>query len=277
MSRRTTRGGQLALGLLWLIDGGLQFQPYMFGRSFVTGVLLPSAAGQPRFVGAPLAWIAHQIEPRVALFNAFAATIEVLIGVGLLHRRTVKPALVASFVWALGIWVAGEGLGMLLTGTASPWTGAPGAALLYVLAGLMCWPRARQAVVAPRLAFGVLWLGYGLLWLLPGGSSGRGAAIAVSMAITCGAIGLAVARGWHTRTFLGLAIAVSLSYWVFGQGLGGVFSGEATDVGTAPLVILIAAMLMPGARRSPGRAGSPLRLQLSWPRTARSLRANASG
>ncbi|HEU5442483.1 MAG TPA: hypothetical protein VFU61_01580, partial [Steroidobacteraceae bacterium] len=112
MSGRAARAGQISLGLLWLIDGGLQFQPYMFGKSFVTGVLLPSAAGQPGFIGAPIGWVAHLIEPHVALFNAFAATLEVLIGLGLLHRRTVGAALAVSFAWAAGIWFGGEGLGM---------------------------------------------------------------------------------------------------------------------------------------------------------------------
>lgn len=89
---------QIALGLLWLIDGALQFQPYMFGKSFVTGVLLPSAAGQPNFIGTPITWLAHLVEPHVVLFNAFAAGLEVLIGVGLLYRRTVRPALAVSVV-----------------------------------------------------------------------------------------------------------------------------------------------------------------------------------
>jgi len=35
---------QVLLGVLWLADGALQLQPLMFGRSFVTGMLLPSAA-----------------------------------------------------------------------------------------------------------------------------------------------------------------------------------------------------------------------------------------
>ena len=40
------RIGQIVLGLLWLADGALQFQPYMFGKTFVTGVILPASHGQ---------------------------------------------------------------------------------------------------------------------------------------------------------------------------------------------------------------------------------------
>ena len=46
-------------------------------------------------------------------------------------------ALAASIAWALAVWWLGEGLGGVLTGAASPVTGAPGAALLYALAAVL--------------------------------------------------------------------------------------------------------------------------------------------
>ena len=131
----TERGLQVALGLIWLTDGVLQLQPFMFTRSFVTQIITPNTIGQPRFVAWPITLAEHLIEPRVALFNAFVATLQILIGLGLLYRPTVKVALLSSFAWALGVWWIGEGLGGLFTGAASPLTGAPGAALLYVFAG----------------------------------------------------------------------------------------------------------------------------------------------
>jgi hypothetical protein len=286
MSERITRRGQISLGVLWLIDGILQFQPYMFGRSFVTGVLLPSAAGQPSFLGAPITWVAHLIEPHAAVFNAFAASLEVLIGIGLLHRPTVKPALAISFAWALGIWFAGEGIGMLFTGEADPLTGAPGAALLYVVAGLLCWPRQPQGRSSreggnpgpigdrgARVVSGAVWIGCAVLWLLPanrragaahdaiaGAPSGagwlsrlldaiatatahRGTTIAIVLAVASATIGLAILYAWHRRTFLVIQIGLMGLYWVAGQGLGGIFTGQATDVGTAPLMILVAVMV----------------------------------
>lgn len=293
MPSRTARASQITLGVMWLIDGALQSQPDMFGKSFVSGVLLPSAVGQPGFIGSPISWVAHQVEANVAPFNAFAATLEVLIGSGLLCRRMVRPALAISFVWAIGIWIAGEGLGMLFTGTASPLTGAPGAALLYVLAGLVCWPRKTTTGPTPdspefgllrertaRLACAALWLGSAALWLLPANSgagavhdaitgapagadwlsdvrdaastatAGRGTTIAIALAAASATIGLAIMYRWHTRAFLILAIALSVLYWVVGQGLGGVFTGQATDVGSAPLMILIAVILIPKPSRT---------------------------
>ena len=295
--RRLSRLGQVALGLIWLIDGILQFQPYMFGKAFITGVILPSAAGQPGIIASPITWIANLIEPHVAVFNAFAATLQVLIGVGLLCRRTVKPVLLASFVWALSIWFSGEGFGMIFTGAANPLTGAPGAALVYILVGVMCWPRVRAArrrnsrpaatlgligERGARLAWAALWLGSAVLWLQPANDSsgavhdaivavpsgagwltsvldaaasataGHGTSIAVAMAAVSAVIGIAVLRDWHANAFLVLAIAISFAYWVVGQGFGGIFTGHATDLSTAPLVILIASMLLalrPSARR----------------------------
>ena len=67
------------------------------------------------------------------------------IGLGLLFRRTVRPALVVSFFWAFGVWFFGEGLGLIFTGSASALTGAPGSVFLYGLIGLMAWPRSAPA------------------------------------------------------------------------------------------------------------------------------------
>ena len=50
-----------------------------------------------------------------------------------------------SFFWALGVWVIGEGLGMLFTGTATALTGAPGSVFVYGCLGLMAWPRRATA------------------------------------------------------------------------------------------------------------------------------------
>ena len=125
---RIARAGQVGLGLLWLIDGALQFQPSMFGQAFINGVILPGTTGQPAPIAAVMSWLADRIAPHIVLFNTGAATLEVLIGLGLLYRPTVKLSLLVSSAWAGAIWFAGEGLGMLFTGEASPLTGAPGAA-----------------------------------------------------------------------------------------------------------------------------------------------------
>ena len=67
-----------------------------------------------------------------------------MIGVGLLDPRTAGPALGVSSAWVLGVLVLGDGLGMVLTGSASALSGAPGSVLMYGLIGLMAWPTSRS-------------------------------------------------------------------------------------------------------------------------------------
>jgi len=55
---RLARLAQVVLGVIWLIDGALQFQPYMFAKTFITGVILPNAQGQPGVIADPITWIA---------------------------------------------------------------------------------------------------------------------------------------------------------------------------------------------------------------------------
>ena len=129
---RTQRVLQVVLGLFWVLDAALQFQPFMFGQGFV-GLLQDTASGQPFVVGDLITHLVNFVSPDIAVWNVFFALIQLAIGVGLLFRRTVRPALALSFVWVAGVWFFGEGLGMLLTGTASALTGAPGSVLLYGL------------------------------------------------------------------------------------------------------------------------------------------------
>ncbi len=173
-SARTVRSLRVALALTWLLDGGLQLQPFMFTKGFVDDVLVPSTQGNPGFVARPTLAVAHLIEPHIALWNTLFAAVQVAIGAGLLisslARRggLLRLALGGSFLWAAAVWWLSEGLGGVLTG-ASPLSGAPGAVVLYVVAGALLWPgRATtdDPVPAPVLGTAVAratWLG---LWAL---------------------------------------------------------------------------------------------------------------
>ena len=67
--------------------------------------------------------------------------------------------------------------------------------------------------------------------------------IALVFAALSLAIAWTVAMNWRPKPFLLLAGALSLVYWIFGQGLGGIFQGGATDVNAAPLFVLFAYVL----------------------------------
>jgi hypothetical protein len=80
------------------------------------------------------------------------AFLQVALGLGIAWRPTLKPALVASIAWSLGVWWIGEGLGGVLNGTANPVNGAPGAVIIYGLLAVLLWPGARPGVTAPFVA-----------------------------------------------------------------------------------------------------------------------------
>lgn len=273
-SRRTF---QTVLGLIWLLDGALQFQPFMYGHGFIQN-LTALDSGQPHWLTTSINWAAHVYANPAGLFNTLAALIQVVIGLGLLYRRTVKPALAASIAWALVVWWSGEGFGMLLAGSANPLTGAPGAVALYAIIGLLVWPNERPGgllgVRGARLAWAAVWLVMAWAWLLPTnsganatanaimstpgsgwlhslqnsaavGAKGHGDAIALVLAAVSAAIGIAVAKNWRARSFLTLAIALNFGYWVIGQGFGGVFyTNSATDVNSGPVFVLLSLVLL---------------------------------
>lgn len=272
-ARRTL---QSVLGFVWALDGALQLQPFMYGKGFIT-TLTGMAPDQPHWLASSLLWGARTMAQHQGPYNTMAALLQLGIGLGLLYRPTVKQALIVSFVWGLAVWWFGEAFGMLLMNMASPLTGAPGGVLLYVLLGALVWPNERPGgllgVYGARIVWAQLWVLMGALWLTavnssanavsgligtaPGGaawltglqhglidaSRGHGLPIAVVLAAISIAIGLAVGFGVKPRLFLGLAIALNLVYWVVGQGLGGIFTGQATDPNAGPLYILIAAAL----------------------------------
>ncbi|MBV9197358.1 MAG: hypothetical protein JO168_24755 [Solirubrobacterales bacterium] len=288
--------------MIWCIDGLLKLQPFFFSH-FVSGVIDPNATGQPGVIGHPITWLGNLIRPDQRIFVVVAVLAEVSIGVALLAGRMVKPALLFSFVWALNVWLTGEGLGFLFAHqTPNPSVGILGSAPMYIVAGLLAWPRtARPDHTDPsfgvlgergaRLVWAALWLAAAALWLFPenaganaisgtlagapsGGGwltslhsnaarlfQGSGATVAVVLAVISAGIALSVLFARGTRMALLASIALSLTFWLLAEGFGGLFTGQATDVGTSPLVILIAVLLLPlAARRS--AATMPARAQV---------------
>jgi hypothetical protein len=269
----TRRTVQSVLGMIWLLDGGLQFQSFMYSKGFLRMLLL-NAQGQPGWVTDSITWAVRIANGDLVLFNTLFALIQVAIGFGLLYRRTVKPALAVSFAWALFVWGLGEAFGMMFMSMAQPLTGAPGAVLIYALIGLVVWPNGRPGgllgVRGAKTMWAALWLVMAYLWLLTpsssanatydaltsvdtgmgwlnslqssvaGAAKNNGLVIALVLAFVSAAIGIAVAADWRPRLFLGLAIALNLVYWFLPQGLGGIFAGGSTDPNAGPLFVLLA-------------------------------------
>ena len=293
----TRRGIQIALGLLWILDGLLQLQPAMLTARFATRVIAPAGQGQPSFVAGPVRDLARVILMHPAVTDVGFGLIQLALGLGLLCPRTARWALDASVAWAVAVWYLGEGLGGLFGSDASLLTGAPGAAVLYAVLALAARPGpAGQAVDRrPRrwvtMAWTVLWLGGAALELLPGrdtnasvsmslamnasGAPGwlaavdnrladlvpyTGVSVIVDLVVLQASAGLGVLLSRRARAAaLSLGISLSLAYWIAGQGMGQFWSGTATDPNTGPLVILLGAAVLGAAPwREPRGDGAAL-------------------
>ena len=233
---------QIGLGTIWLFDGLLQLQPKMFGPAFADQVIRPAAGGQPGVVAWPVEEMARLVSVHPAASNVVFAAVQLLIGIGLLRRETVRPALAVSFAWSAGVWCFGEGLGMLFTGTASPLSGAPGAVLLYALVGVAVWPRRRPAggpdrhVSAAaagllgdrgaRALWAALWTGMAALWLLPANHAPDAVSSALAGAAGSSPVWLAHLQSWLAGVLRGDGVGVSI-----------VLGALSIAIGTGPLVV----------------------------------------
>ena len=302
MSKRTLR---VALGVAWLIDACLQFQPFMFTRAFSDDVLAGAASGQPRFVATPVQWAADAVGAHPFAWNLLFALLQLTIAVGLISGRAIKPALVVSIGWALSLWYLGEGLGGIAGPSAWLLTGAPGAALIYVVLSAAAWPAptSRLPWWLP-LAWAGYWIGGAVLHLLNGPTRGPDLAAAIaagangspgwvsrldfSLARTANTwneldiallialqivIGVAVFAPRPVRN-IGFAIGavVALAFWFVGQQLGQLTSGHATDVNTGPLIVLLAATTFATGRPRYDRGSSALAAGRRTSHEARSRR-----
>lgn len=274
--RLSRRGLQLALGVLWLLDGALQLQPVMFTSQFASRVISPVGVGQP----APLHWVVHIavviFHAHPVVFDAVFASVQLMLGVGLLSRRTARVALAGSIAWALGIWFVGEGLGGVLGSGATLLDGAPGAAVFYALLAVAAWERPDVRGRAPArilvLAWTTTFFGFAALELLLGARAGASTAtgltvnvaglpsplssasrqmaaaalhtgvfVGIIIALSCVVIGiLALRRGW-TRTIGAVAGGLlGLGVWTFAEAFGGIATGLATDPNSGLLLVLFA-------------------------------------
>ncbi len=136
---------QMSLAMLWLLDGVLQLQPFFFTRTFGGTMLAATARGNPAWIARSITWGGAEIAAHASLADGLFAAAQLLIAAGIAYRPTTKVVLALSIPWSLGVWWFGEGLGGILTPTASPLMGEPGAVLLYALLAVLLWPTDREA------------------------------------------------------------------------------------------------------------------------------------
>ncbi|HUN36830.1 MAG TPA: hypothetical protein VMU95_32945 [Trebonia sp.] len=290
------RALQLVLGGIWLLDAALQYQPFMFTEGFVSQIIQVNTTGNPAVIADPITWSAGVMAQHILVYNAMFATLQLLIAVGLLYRPTVKVALAMSILWAVAVWWIGEGLGDILTGSASPAMGAPGSAIIYALLALLAWPTelegARPSRVtaltrpdgAPAQAvWALLWGSLAGFALLPANRSpstvaamlsgmqagepgwiraldrflsnvlGQHATLAaITIAVLCLLVAAAIISKRLDRAAVIIAVILGAAFWVT-EDFGAIFTGQGTDPGSGPVLIVLAAAFWPSARKSGGR------------------------
>jgi hypothetical protein len=244
----TRRQLQVALGVLWLIDAALQAQPFMWTRDFATQGIALDGQGQPGFVSEPVHWVSTVIAAHPVAWNIPFAGIQLLLGVGLLVPRTARLALAASIAWGLGVWYFGEGLYGLASGHASLVTGGPGGALLLAILAAAAWPSAGGSDEPPApwlpFAWAVVWVGAAVFQAVPGQSGVKGSLLIPALVAAEYLVGVgALVRSTRVPA-AALGLALALAFWVLGQDLGALSSGQATDPNSGPVLALMAIAVM---------------------------------
>ncbi len=263
------------LGIFWIIDGILQLQPRMFSADFVNNVLTPASLNQPDPLTHLLQFGAHFFQYNIVVTNLCAALIQLIIGILLFFPLSSiwnKLGCNISIVWGVIIWVFGEGLGGILTGNASFYSGAPGSVLVYILITLFILFKNRFSIYKLPFLLGLLfildaglqlqnvfWTSDGLQSLFTGAASGQAdwlTAPVIGVANTV-ALNPKIANMVLILLLLGLGtliiykpnyisasiiVGFLLIVWWLGQGFGGIFTflmGTSTDPNTAPVMILL--------------------------------------
>jgi cytochrome oxidase Cu insertion factor (SCO1/SenC/PrrC family) len=166
---------RVGFGLIWILDGILQAQPKMAG-GLASQVIEPIAAASPAWVqrlvnwGGTI-WSFHPIQ-------AGAASVWIQVGIGLWllvawSGPWSRLAGLASVAWGLVVWVFGESFGGIFAPGLSWLTGAPGAVLIYVVAGALialpedAWRSARLGRLLLG-GIGVFFIGMAVLQAWPG-------------------------------------------------------------------------------------------------------------
>jgi cytochrome oxidase Cu insertion factor (SCO1/SenC/PrrC family) len=239
-ARRLLRVG---FGILWLFDGILQAQPQMAGG-------LPSQVIQPAASTSP-GWVQHLVNAGANIWTyhpiaAAASSVWIQVGIGMwlifaVRGWSSRLAGLAGVAWGLIVWVFGEAFGAIFAPGLTVLFGAPGAVLVYAVAGALvalperAWdtPRTGRLILAGT---GVFFAGMALLQAWPGrgfwqgrihGQPGSLTAMIQSMAGTSQPHALASLVSWFGDFTAAHGWGVNLCAVLAVAGLGAVFCAAA--------------------------------------------------
>src|ERR1700761_4763774 len=251
---------RVGFGLIWVFDGLLQAQSQMPG-GLADQVIQPAASSSP-------GWVQHLVNYGVTLWDyhpiqAASASVWIQVGIGLWMLLAVRGwssrlAGLSGVAWGLIVWAFGEAFGGIFAPGLTVLFGAPGAALLYVVAGaLLALPERAWDTPRPgRLLLGgtgAFFLGMALLQASPGRGFWQGtahaapgplAAMIKSMAGTPQPRPLAAAVSWFGDLTAAHGFAVNLvavlALAMLGAGLA--IAAMRADVRLAQAAVLAGAV-----------------------------------
>jgi cytochrome oxidase Cu insertion factor (SCO1/SenC/PrrC family) len=167
---------RVGFGAIWLFDGILQAQPQMAG-GLADQVIQPSASSSP-------GWVQHLVNFGVTAWDyhpvqAAAASVWIQVGIGLwmlvaARGWSARLAGLAGVGWGLVVWAFGESFGAIFAPGLTVLFGAPGAVLIYVVAGALialperAWDNPRRLGRLLLGGTGAFFLGMALLQAWPG-------------------------------------------------------------------------------------------------------------
>jgi cytochrome oxidase Cu insertion factor (SCO1/SenC/PrrC family) len=173
---------RIGFGLIWVFDGILQAQPKM-AIGLPSQVIEPIAASSPKWVQHVMNWSGTTWSFHPMQAGASAVWIQVGIGIWMLAASRGSLSRLAGLVgvgWGLVVWVFGEAFGGIFAPGLTWLFGAPGAVLLYCVAGALIalpermWhsPRLGRAILA---GLGLFLIGMAVLQAWPGRGFWQGA------------------------------------------------------------------------------------------------------
>jgi cytochrome oxidase Cu insertion factor (SCO1/SenC/PrrC family) len=130
---------RIGFGLLWIFDGILQAQPKM-AIGLPSQVIEPAAANSPAWVQHVVNWAGTTWSYHPMQAGASAVWIQVGIGIWMLAASRGAWSRLAGLVsvgWGLVVWVFGESFGGIFAPGLTWLFGAPGAVLIYCVAGAL--------------------------------------------------------------------------------------------------------------------------------------------
>jgi cytochrome oxidase Cu insertion factor (SCO1/SenC/PrrC family) len=169
---------RIGFGLIWVFDGILQAQPKM-AVGLPSQVIEPIASTSPPWVQHVVNWAGTNWSYHPMQAGASAVWIQVGIGIWLLVAARGPLSRLAGLVsvgWGLVVWVFGEAFGGIFAPGLTWLFGAPGAVLIYAVAGAL--------IALPERAWRSPWVGRLTM-------AGTGLFL----------IGMAVLQGWPGRGF----------------------------------------------------------------------------